>query len=145
MLRIPLANAGDIRDAGLIPGSERSPGRGHGNPLQYSFFFSLHYSCLENYMDRGASWATVHGVTKSQTPLKHLSMHARALPASVVHSLMLGITLFRTSTCTPPALRCFPASVSQSTDLSRSTGSIPAGQCAHPSHLLQICLSWHLY
>ena len=40
MLRIPLANAGDIRDVGLIPGSERSPGRGHGNPLQYSFFFT---------------------------------------------------------------------------------------------------------
>ena len=42
----PPANAGDIRDAGLIPGSGRSPGRGHGNPLQYS--------CLENPMDRGA-------------------------------------------------------------------------------------------
>ena len=40
------ANAGDIGDAGLIPGSERSPGRGNGNPLQYS--------CLENSMDRGA-------------------------------------------------------------------------------------------
>ena len=40
------ANAGDIRDVGLIPGSGRSPGRGHGNPLQYS--------CLENPMDRGA-------------------------------------------------------------------------------------------
>ena len=40
------ANAGDIRDAGLIPGSERSPGEGNGNPLQYS--------CLRNPMDRGA-------------------------------------------------------------------------------------------
>ena len=59
MLRIPLANAGDIRDVGLIPRSGRSPGRGHGNPLQYS--------CLENSMDRGAWWATVHGVTKNQT------------------------------------------------------------------------------
>ena len=96
-------------------------------------------------MDRGACWATVHGVTKSQIPLKHLSMHARALPALIVHSLMFGIALFRASTRTPPALRCFPASVSQSTDLSRSTGSIPTGQCAHSSHLLQICLSWHLY
>ena len=45
------ANAGDIRDVGLIPGSGRSPGGGPGNPLQYS--------CLENPMDRGASWATV--------------------------------------------------------------------------------------
>ena len=53
------ANAGDIRDAGLIPGLGRSPGGGHGNPLPYS--------CLENSMDRGTWWATVHGVTKSQT------------------------------------------------------------------------------
>ena len=49
-------NAGDL---GLIPGLERSPGEGNGNPLQYS--------CLENPMDRGAWQATVHGVTKSQT------------------------------------------------------------------------------
>ena len=51
------ANAWDIRDTGLIPESGRSPGGGHGNPLQYS--------CLENLMDREAWWATVHGVTKS--------------------------------------------------------------------------------
>ena len=53
------ANAGDIRDVGLIPGLGRSPGEGHGNPL--------HYSCLENPMDRGAWWATVHRVAKSWT------------------------------------------------------------------------------
>ena len=53
------ANAGDTRDAGLIPGSGRSPGEGNGNPLQYS--------CLENPMDRGAWWATVHGVAESDT------------------------------------------------------------------------------
>ena len=46
-------------DLGSIPGSERPPGEGHGNPLQYS--------CLENPMDRGARWATVQGVAKSQT------------------------------------------------------------------------------
>ena len=51
--------AGDVRDAGLIPGSGRSPGGRHGNPLQYS--------CLENPMDRGAWQATVHSVAKSQT------------------------------------------------------------------------------
>ena len=51
-------NAGDL---GSIPGLARSPGRGHGNPLQDS--------CLENSMDRGAWWATAHGVTKSQTRL----------------------------------------------------------------------------
>ena len=53
------ANAGDVRDADSIPGSGRSPGGGHGNPLQYS--------CLENPMDRGAWWAVIHGVAKSQT------------------------------------------------------------------------------
>ena len=53
------SNAGDIRDVGLIPGLGRSPGGGHGNPLQYS--------CLGNSLDRGAWWATVHRVTKSQT------------------------------------------------------------------------------
>ena len=52
---------------GLIPGSGRSPGEGHGNPLPYS--------CLENLMDRVAWRATVHRVAQSQTGLKLLSMH----------------------------------------------------------------------
>ena len=52
-------NAGDTRDVGLIPGSRRSPGGGCGDPLQYS--------CLENLMDKGAWWATIHGVAKSRT------------------------------------------------------------------------------
>ena len=52
----PLANAGDIRDAGLIPGSGRYPGGGNDNPLQYS--------CLGNPMDRGAWWATGHEVAE---------------------------------------------------------------------------------
>ena len=64
-----LANAGNIRDLGSIPGSGRSPGGGHGNPLQYS--------CLENLMDRGAWQATVHKVAQSQTLLKWLSIHAQ--------------------------------------------------------------------
>ena len=51
-------NAGDLRDTGLIPGSERSPGGGHGNPLQYS--------CLENAIDRGAWQGTIHRVVKNQ-------------------------------------------------------------------------------
>ena len=53
-----LGNARDIRDVGLIPGSGRSPGKGNGNPLQYS--------CLGKPKDRGAWWATVHGATKSR-------------------------------------------------------------------------------
>ena len=56
------ANAGDTREAGSIPGLERSPGVGNGNPLQYS--------CLEHPMDRGVWWAIIHRVTKSQTQLK---------------------------------------------------------------------------
>ena len=56
------ANAGDLRDEGSVPGLGRSSGGGHSNPLQYS--------CLESPMDRGAWWAAVHAVTKSQTQLK---------------------------------------------------------------------------
>ena len=62
------ANAGDLGDAGLIPGSGKSPGEGNGNPLQYS--------CLENPMDRGTWWAMVHGVAKSQMQLStHTHTH----------------------------------------------------------------------
>ena len=61
------ANAGDVRDEGLIPGLGRSPGGGNGNPLQ---------SCLGNPTDRGAWWATVHRVVQSQIRLKQLSMQA---------------------------------------------------------------------
>ena len=56
VIKNPSENAGDARDLALIPGSGRSPGGGHGNPLKYSY--------LENPMDRGVWWATVHGVTK---------------------------------------------------------------------------------
>ena len=55
-------NAGDAGDLGSIPESGRSPGKGHGNPLQYS--------CLESPMGRGAWRATVHRVAKSQTQLR---------------------------------------------------------------------------
>ena len=57
VVKNPPANAGDARDSGSIPALGRSPGGGHGNPLQYS--------CLENPMDREAWQATVHGVTES--------------------------------------------------------------------------------
>ena len=58
VVKNPPANAGD---SVLIPGLEKSPGEGNGNPLQYC--------CLENPMDKGAWWATVHEVVKSQTQL----------------------------------------------------------------------------
>ena len=93
-------NAGNVRDAGLIPGSGRFPEGGHGNPLQDSCLENpmdmraagsmpglgkspggkhgnpLQDSCLENPMDRGTWWATVHRVAKSRTQLKQLCMHA---------------------------------------------------------------------
>ena len=62
------ANAGQIKDAGLIPGLQRSPGGRHGNPVQYS--------CLENPRDRRAWWATIHRVEKSQTQLMQLNTHS---------------------------------------------------------------------
>ena len=101
MVKNLLANAQDVRDAGLIPGSERSPGERNGNPLWYSCLEKSHrqrslvgyspwghkesdmteqlhgggfqYSCLENPMDRGAWQATVHCVArvKSRTRLRN--------------------------------------------------------------------------
>ena len=66
VVKNPPANAGDAKDMDSIPGLVRSPREGYVNPLKYS--------CLENPTDRGAWWATVHGVTKSRTQLKWLSM-----------------------------------------------------------------------
>ena len=60
MVKNPPANAGDLRDAGSIPGSGRSPGEG----------MAIQYSWLENSLDGGAWWATVHRVEKNQTQLK---------------------------------------------------------------------------
>ena len=65
------ANAGNVRGAGLISWLGRSPGGGHGNPLQYS--------CRENPKDNGAWWAMVHWVTNSWTQLKQLSTHAHSI------------------------------------------------------------------
>ena len=71
VVKNPPASAGHVRDMGSVPGLGRSPGRGNGNPLQYS--------CLENSMDRGVWWTTVHGVAKSWTPL---STHYRSKPGA---------------------------------------------------------------
>ena len=78
------ASAGDLRDASSIPGSGRSGG-GHGN--------SLKYSCLENPMDGGAWWATVHGVAKSWTRLSDFTFtfHLHAFEKEVAtHSRVLA-------------------------------------------------------
>ena len=84
------ASARDVRDAGLIPGSERSPGGWHSNLPQYS--------CLENPMDRGDWWATVHGVTQSQTWLKWLSTQARIWAMAVISYMTI---------LSPPLSNCF--------------------------------------
>ena len=63
-VKVSARNAGNL---GSIPGLGRSPGEGNGNPLQYS--------CLENPMDGGDWWATVHGVAKSRTRLRRLHFH----------------------------------------------------------------------
>ena len=65
------ASASNAGDPGSIPGLGRSPGEGNGNPLQYS--------CLENPMDGGAWWATVHGITKSRTRLSDFTFTSLSL------------------------------------------------------------------
>ena len=81
------ANAGDVRDMGSIPGSERSTGGKNGNPLQYS--------CLENPMDRIA-WATVHKVSKSWTWQKWLDMHTRmsSIRETYLSTHLISISIF---------------------------------------------------
>ena len=90
------ANAGDIRDAGSIPGSERSPGWGLDNPLQYS--------CLENSTDKGAWWETVHGVTNSWTKLKWLSTRACLLIKCNAQNVMMYHGVYGTE------IKAFPIS-----------------------------------
>ena len=88
MVKNPPANAGCIKDMGLIPESERSPGGGHGNPLQYS--------CPEDLLDRGAWWVTVHRVAESWTLLKWLSTqtHKSNTPYLLCFVLKLMIQRF---------------------------------------------------
>ena len=78
---------GDLRDTGLIPGLRRSPEVGNGNPFQYS--------CMENPMDRGAWWVTVHGVAKSPTQLKQLSTRActRVMEGNQLYSKCIDLNL----------------------------------------------------
>ena len=79
MVKNPPVDAGDIRDAGSVPGLGRSPGERNGNPLQYS--------CLEKPMDRGDWKATVHRVAKSRTQLKRVSTHTRRSNWSILKEI----------------------------------------------------------
>ena len=119
---------------GFIPVSRRSPGEGNGNPLQYS--------CLENPMDRRAWWATVHGVPKSQTQLKRLSIFrlfstkllwifsdkSMDICFHFINSKSLGLPRWHEQLKNPPVT---------AGDI-RDTGSIPGGEHGNP--LLYSCL-----
>ena len=100
-------SAGDLRDTGSIPGWGRSPGGGHGNPLQCS--------CLENPIDRGAWRATVHRTTTSQTQLKRLSTDSRPrghLPAPSSSSLgcSVAVSSLGHQVRSPGTILTFPSS-----------------------------------
>ena len=87
VVKNPPVDSGDTRDTGSIPGSGRSPGVGNGNPLQYS--------CQENPMGRGAWWATVHGLAKSQTrPSDKHSTECNYLHPEAVVACKSGIYYF---------------------------------------------------
>ena len=84
------ATACDAGDLGLIPGLGRSPGEGNGTPLQHS--------SLENSMDGGAWWATVHGVAKSRTRLSDFTFSV----GYVCVCVQLYLILFNPMNCSPP-------------------------------------------
>ena len=114
------ANAGDVKDRGLIPGLGRYPGGGHGNPLQYT--------CLEKLMDRGAWWATVHVVTKSQIRLKQLSM----AQYSTMTPNMFRIK-FKLSAMTHKVLSDLDSATSPTSSAGSLTMQVPATLPFHPS------------
>ena len=84
-VKTPLASAGDLRDTGSLPRLRRSPGGGHGKPL--------HYSSLDNPMNRGAWWATVHRVAKSWARLSdqhfYFSLWLKTSHFPLLHPLVL--------------------------------------------------------
>ena len=101
VVKNPPVNAGDARDAGLIPVSGKSPEGRHSNPCQYS--------CLQNLMDRGAWWAAVQRVTKSQTQLKWLSTHSSNRGNSDLKYLCVCVCA---RVCSLSHVRFFPTSCS---------------------------------
>ena len=97
LIKSPTANAGDIRDAGLIPGLGRSPREGNSNPLQYS--------CLENPMDGGTWQATVHGVTETDmTEWLHFSFFFTYLPLYKMFEFSVVLKTYATSVFLPAVI-----------------------------------------
>ena len=95
MVETSCANAGDKKDVGWILGLGRSPGGGHGEPLQDS--------CLENPLDRGAWHATVHRVAKSEACLKRLSTAYKA-PCTTTDGSVALFILLRVSMLKPDSV-----------------------------------------
>ena len=89
MAKNPPANTGEVRDAGSVPESGSSPGKGNGYPLQYS--------CLKNPMNRGAWWAAGPRITESQTWLRWLSRHTCTV---ITHRSALKMWVH----CSPPCV-----------------------------------------
>ena len=88
VVKNPPSTAGDARDVGSVPGLGRSPGGGNGNPHQFS--------CLENSMDRGGWWATVHGVAKSQKQLiTHTHTHTHIYTHTKLRSRYKAIKIMK--------------------------------------------------
>ena len=97
VVKNPPANAGDIKNVGLIPGSGRSPGEEHGNPLQYS--------CLENPMDRGAWW--LQSVeSQSRTWPKLFSTHAHIHTSTFLYAFLVAAN--SPASVAPATARVYP-------------------------------------
>ena len=100
VVKNPPANAGVVRDVGLIHGSGGFPGGGHGNPLLYS--------CLENLMDRGAWWATVHSMAESDMTEATQHAHMILLLLSFSYSTSFtGVWSTIFTVCLPSPMRFF--------------------------------------
>ena len=119
-------NAGDA-DLGSVPGLGRSPEGGNSNPLQYS--------CLENLLDRGAWWATVHRVAKSQTQLKWLSTAAAA-----ARSPQSCLTLCDPMDGSPPGSSVHE--ILQARILEWVANSFPWGSFLSRDRMYVSCVSW---
>ena len=121
VVKNPPANADDIRDMGLVPGSRQSLGGGHGNPLPYS--------CLEDPMDKGALPATVHSITKSQTRLKRLSRHTPTFPANLAAQRVEGCGHQDTKNILQPLLHLSNPRETKIKHQTTKSGSEPSAVC----------------